>query len=100
MDKRTLAQALVFYAEEKQKHHVAYMVAKESEELSKKENDDLNISMAAGAADTKIVKGKFKPGARYLVCRGEEFPFCYVKPDIIGEYSSHWPHDFCYLYKL
>lgn len=99
MDKQTLALALCLYAEDKQKHDFAYMKANEDERFSKEQNDDLNMTVAANAANTKIVEGEFEPGAEYLVCRGETLGFG-TQPDIIGEYSSHWPHDFCYLYKL
>ena len=56
------------------------------------------IESASGAAGTKLIKGKVMLKGLYLVSRGKELPF--PKPDAVAEYSSHWPYDYCYLYKL
>lgn len=97
--KKTLAQMLPFYAEDGKKHHFVYMKASENPRLTAEENIDVNITFAASAACTKIIKGKLEYGREYLVSRGEELGFN-LKPDVVCEYSSHWPWDYCYLYKL
>ena len=97
--KTTLAQMLPFFAEDKKKHHLVWIKATKSPNLTEEQNIDLNITYAASAACTKIIKGKLKFGCEYLVSRGEELGFG-LKPDVVCEYSSHWPWDFCYLYKL
>ena len=56
------------------------------------------IESASGAAGTKLIKGKIMLKGLYLVSKGKELPF--PKPDAVAEYSSHWPWDFCYFYKL
>lgn len=97
--KKTLAQMLPFYAEDGKKHHFFYMEARENPRLTAEENIDVEITLAANAADTKIIKGKLEYGCEYLVSRGEELGFG-LKPDVVCEYSRHWPWDYCYLYKL
>lgn len=97
--KKTLAQMLSFFAEDGKKHHFFYMEAIENPHLTAEENIDVNIIFAAGAAGTKIISGKLKYGCEYLVSRGEELGFG-LMPDVVCEYSSHWPWDYCYLYKL
>ena len=56
------------------------------------------VESASGAAGTKLTKGKVLLKGLYLVSRGKELPL--PKPDAVAEYSSHWPYDFCYFYKL
>ena len=90
---------LLFYAEDRKKHHFVYMEAVEKAYLTAEENIDLNIGFASNAAGTKIIKGKLEYGCEYLVSRGEELGFD-LKPDVVCEYSNHWPWDYCYLYKL
>ena len=97
--KKTLAQMLPFYAEDRKRHHFVYMEAIENPRLTAEENIDANITFAANAAGTKIIKGELEYGCEYLVSRGEELGFN-LKPDVVCEYSSHWPWDYCYLYKL
>jgi hypothetical protein len=97
--KKTLAQMLPFYAEDGKKHHFVYMEAIKHPRLTAEENIDANITFAANAAATKIIKGKLEYGREYLVSRGEELGFG-LNPDVVCEYSSHWPWDYCYLYKL
>ena len=99
--KKTLAQMLTFYAWDGKKHYFrfGYLEARENPSLTAEENIDENIAFAAKAADTKIIKGKLEYGCEYLVSRGEELVFD-LKPDVVCEYSSHWPWDYCYLYKL
>ena len=99
--KKTLAQMLAFYAGDSKKHYFrfVYMEACRNPRLTAEENIDANITFATNAADTKIIKGKLEYGCEYLVSRGEELVFD-LKPDVVCEYSSHWPWDYCYLYKL
>ena len=97
--KKTLAQMLPFYAEDGKKHHFVYMEAIKHDKLTREENIDVNITFAANAADTKIIKGKLEYGCEYLVSHGKELGFN-LKPDVICEYDSHYPWDYCYLYKL
>lgn len=97
--KKTLAQMLSFFAADGKKHHLVRMEANVHPGLTDEENIDVNIAVASGAAGVKIIKGKLENGCEYLVSRGEELGFG-LKPDVVLEYSSHWPWDYCYLYKL
>jgi hypothetical protein len=99
MKKSLLVQMLVFYAQEKEKHHIEHIKVERTNYLLYEEDVDLWVNHASGAANTKIVKGKLVFGCEYLVSRGEELGFG-LKPDIVCEYNRHWPFDFCYLYKL
>ena len=97
--KTTLAQMLQFFAADGKKHYFVYMEAIKHAGLTREEDIDVNISFASNAAGTKIIKGTLEFGCEYLVSRGEELGFG-LKPDVVCEYSSHWPWDYCYLYKL
>jgi len=97
--KTTLAQMLQFFAADGKKHHFVYMEAIKHDKLTREEDIDVNIGFASNTADTKIIKGTLEFGCEYLVSRGEELGFG-LKPDVVCEYSSHWPWDYCYLYKL
>ena len=97
--KTTLAQMLPFFAADGKKHHFVYMETIENPRLTKEENIDVNVTFASNAACTKIIKGTLEFGCEYLVSRGEELGFG-LKPDVICKYSSHWPWEYCYLYKL
>lgn len=97
--KMTLVQMLQFFAADGKKHHIVYMEAINHAELTREEDIDVNITFASNAADTKIIKGTLEFGCEYLVSRGEDLGFG-LKPDVVCEYSSHWPWEYCYLYKL
>lgn len=97
--KKTLAQMLPLFAGDGKKHQLVWMQATEHPNLTEKENIELNITYASNTACSKIIKGKLKLGCEYLVSRGEKLGFG-LKPDVVCEYSSHWPWTHCYLYKL
>ena len=97
--KDLLIQMLVFFAQDKERHHIDRVKVDRSNYLSYDEDIDFWICHASGAADTKVVKGKLEFGKEYLVSRGEELGFG-LKPSVVCEYSHHWPFDYCYLYKL
>lgn len=99
MKKSTLAQMLAYYAEQKEKHYLVYVNANVIPTVTMEENIDIIVCHAASAACTKIIKGKIVLGKEYIVSRGEELGFG-LEPDAVGEYSSHWPWDYCYFYKL
>lgn len=90
----------MFFASDKYRFN--YLKAEESPNYTTEQNIDLAITLAAGAADTKIVDGKLEFGAEYLVSRGKSLERFEpgLKPDVVCEYSGHWPCAFCYLYKL
>lgn len=98
INKQTLAQMLVFYAQDKERHHIVTMEPVKHDNLTDEENLDLWVCHASDAACTKIKKGKLEYGKRYLVSRGKELGFG-LKPAVVLEYSNNWPWDFCYLYK-
>ena len=99
IDKQTLAQMLVFYTEDRKRHHFLSMTAIENEKLTAEQNLENNIVFASNSAGVKIIRGKIKYGQKYLVSRGEKLGFS-LKPAVVLEYSNHWPWDFCYMYKL
>ena len=90
---------LVFYAQDKERHHIERVKIERSNLLTYGEDVDLHLSIASGAANTTIVKGKLEFGREYLVSRGEKLVFD-LKPSVICEYSNHYPFDFCYMYKI
>lgn len=100
MDKTLLAQMLAFYAGLKEKHHIVYVEATVIPTVTKEENIDIIVCHGSNAACTKIIKGEIVLGNEYIVSRGEELTGFGLEPDAVGEYSSHWPWDFCYFYKL
>ena len=99
MKKSLLIQMLVFYAQDKVRHHFYHVKVERHDHLSYEEDVELWIGHATNCAGTKVIKGKLEFGKEYLVSRGEELGFG-LKPDIIVEYNRHWPFDFCYMYKL
>lgn len=99
MKKSLLVQMLVFYAQDKEKHHIGYVNVERSNYLTLEEDMDYWACHVSGAANTKIAKGKIVFGQEYLYSRGEELGFG-LKPSVVLEYSGHWPFDFCYMYKL
>lgn len=99
MKKSTLAQMLAYYSEDKKKHHIMYVNANVIPTVTKEQNIDIIVCHASSAANTKIIKGEVVLGSEYIVSRGEELGFG-LKPDAVGEYSSKWPWDYCYFYKL
>lgn len=99
MKKSLLVQMLVFFATTKEKYDLTYVDVLRHDLLSYDEDVDLWANHSSGAANTKIIKGKLVFGQMYLVSRGKEIGY-HLKPSVVLEYSSHWPYEFCYLYKI
>lgn len=68
------------------------------EKYGKGEGTKHFVESASNAAGTKLIKGKITFNGTYIVSRGKELPF--YKPNAVAEYSSHWPYDYCYFYRL
>lgn len=85
----------------KEKFHIIALNAKNWEELNYKKAECIQmfVEIAANAAGTKLIKGRISLKSMYLISRGCELP-CSSKPDAIAEYSTHWPYDFCYFYRV
>lgn len=66
--------------------------------LSKDSSEEWLVGFFSRSAGAKLIKGRITLKGEYLVSRGKELPFC--KPNAVAEYSSHWPYDFCYFYRL
>lgn len=82
----------------KREYYISVAYPKGWEKFGDEKGKAYFVESAAGAASTKLIKGRISFQRNYLVSRGKELPF--VKPSAVAEYSEHWPYDFCYFYKL
>lgn len=100
MKKIELARIAEFlsYATRKEKYDVVVYNPETWKEYGKEEGVRHAVESASNAAETKLVEGKISLDATYLVSRGKKLSS--YKPDAVAEYSSHWPYDYCYFYKL
>lgn len=100
MTKKELAQLLVCITRcaKKKEYSIHVCYPQGWEKFGETDGKRYFVESASNAAGTKLIKGRITLKGEYLVSRGKELPFC--KPNAVAEYSSHWPYDFCYFYRL
>jgi len=99
MKKIELAQILEFVSQcKKREYYINIAYPSGWEKFGDEKGKAYFVESASGAAGTKLTKGNIRLDGVYLVSRGKKLP--YIKPNAVAEYSEHWPHDFCYFYRL
>ena len=100
MTKTQLAQLLecITGCAKKREYSICYCNPKGWEKYGIIDGKRYFVQSASGAAGTTLIKGRITLKGEYLVSKGKELPFS--EPNAVAEYSSHWPYDYCYFYKL
>lgn len=98
MKKNLLAQILEVVSQCNKREYDIHITHPSIWDKYGKEGKKHFVESASNAAGTQLVQGKVSLKTAYLVSRGKQLPF--PKPDAVAEYSSHWPYDFCYFYRL
>lgn len=99
MNKIELAQILEYVSTcKKREYYINIAYPSSWEKFGDEKGKAYFVESASGAAGTKLIKGRISLKRTYLVSRGKELP--YQKPNAVAEYGEHWPHDFCYFYKI